>query len=408
MIISELERLYMLKNDLKDSHINDTDLLIECNSKNASHGKILSVCVIGVELVFLIIALLVDYSGARQDFDYHAYIGMYIVLIFISLSYHILLKKYDEENGDSIYQKRYYYITVVFAYLLIVWGMIVSFLDQGLYSNLNALFINLIAVASFFYIRSRESIFLFSSVAIVFMSSIGFFQKDIDILTGHYVNSAVIFVFMGLSSYLSYNVFVSDYLHRRQLQDQIIINHEINEQLNKAVTRLEAMVIEDSLTSLPNRRGLERFIENVEKVYEADQELMTIMMIDIDHFKQYNDYYGHIQGDHALVSVSEVLKAYIMSLSDYMIRFGGEEFLFISIGRNTDTAIELAEKIRQEIEDLEIQNDGTPENNKVTVSIGVINTEVGNSEWINEQILLADKALYQAKEKGRNQVFVGS
>ncbi|OJV65113.1 MAG: hypothetical protein BGO41_00680 [Clostridiales bacterium 38-18] len=391
---------------IDDPMLRTSDFMRERNTKNAAHGKVLAVGVLMFEVVFMIIAIVSRLNGISPSFNYDFYMGMYISLIVVSIVFYGLLKRYDPSRESELYQRNFYRLTVGFGYLFILWGMLVSFADQGMYSNLNALFINLIAIASFLYIAPRNSLFMFAAEAVIFFVFISRFQASTDILLGHYVNSTVIFVFVWLASFLSYNIFTSNYLNKSQLQVQLDVNNEINEQLQDVVDRLEALVIEDSLTGLPNRRGMDKFLKNIVSVYKADQTTISFLMIDIDYFKQYNDHYTHMAGDDTLKRISGKLNEFVTSLNDYVIRFGGEEFLFINVSKSREEMIAIAERMRREIEALEIEHMTSECSSYVTISIGLVTEQSGNLEWINQQISAADKALYKAKELGRNQVYV--
>jgi diguanylate cyclase (GGDEF)-like protein len=209
-----------------------------------------------------------------------------------------------------------------------------------------------------------------------------------------------------LASFLSYNIFTSNYLNKSQLQVQLDVNSEINEQLQDVVDKLEALVIEDSLTGLPNRRGLDKFLRNIVSVYKSEQTTISFLMIDIDYFKQYNDSYTHMAGDDTLKQIGGKLKEFVTSLNDYVIRFGGEEFLFINVSKSKEEMMVIAECMRREIEALKIEHTTSECSSCVTISIGLVTEKSGNLNWINQQISAADKALYKAKELGRNQVYV--
>ena len=383
-----------------------SDFMRERNIKNAAHGKVLAVGVLIFEVVFMIIAILSRANGVSPSFNYNFYMVMYISLIAVSSVFYGLLKRYNPNEASEAYQRKFYRLTVGFGYVFILWGMLVSFADQGLYSNLNALFINLIAIASFLYIAPRNSLIMFASEAVIFFIFISKFQSSMDILLGHYINSTVLFVFVWLASFLSYNIFTSNYLNKSQLQVQLDVNSEINEQLQDVVYKLEALVIEDSLTGLPNRRGLDKFLRNIVSVYKTEPTTISFLMIDIDYFKQYNDSYTHMAGDDTLKQISGKLKEFVTSLNDYVIRFGGEEFLFINVSKSKEEMMVIAECMRREVEALKIEHITSECSSYVTISIGLVTETSGNIEWINQQISAADKALYKAKELGRNQVYV--
>jgi len=166
---------------------------------------------------------------------------------------------------------------------------------------------------------------------------------------------------------------------------------------------LEYLTIHDHLTGLLNRRFLEE--EAAKEIARAERYQMPLsfLMIDIDHFKQINDHYGHKTGDAALCALAERLSELIRE-SDYLARFGGEEFLLILPDTTADKALSLAEKLRAQIGEMPI----LPPNEKsltMTVSIGVATFPEHGTDW-ETLYKAADAALYQAKERGRNRVEV--
>ena len=162
----------------------------------------------------------------------------------------------------------------------------------------------------------------------------------------------------------------------------------------------------DQLTNLPNRRSFEEKISLEWARALRDQIPISILMIDVDFFKNYNDTYGHQQGDIALKTVANIFMETIKRPCDFAARWGGEEFTVLLPGTDSPGALEVAEKIRKCVENTEIKNSETLKT-KVTVSIGVYTIAPGGkstsaSHSIDEFVSGADKALYEAKEKGRN------
>ena len=134
--------------------------------------------------------------------------------------------------------------------------------------------------------------------------------------------------------------------------------------------------------------------------------LFSLLMIDIDHFKDYNDSHGHYSGDIALRKIAESIDKSLLRETDLAARFGGEEFVVLLPATDTTAALAIAEGIRMNIKSLRIQHDASDATSLVTVSIGVATLQ---AELLNKTDLLkqADKALYIAKQAGRNccQVF---
>jgi diguanylate cyclase (GGDEF)-like protein len=159
----------------------------------------------------------------------------------------------------------------------------------------------------------------------------------------------------------------------------------------------------DRLTGVANRRRFEEVLA-LEWSRAARSELpLSLLIIDIDHFKLLNDRYGHIRGDECLVIAVQALSACLSQPAELLARYGGEEFVAILPGADSRTAFTIAERMRASIEALEIANEDAP-SERMTVSIGVVSNTFG--EMLSESTLfaLADKALYEAKGRGRNRV----
>ncbi|ATM07299.1 GGDEF domain-containing protein [Raoultella planticola] len=152
----------------------------------------------------------------------------------------------------------------------------------------------------------------------------------------------------------------------------------------------------DPLTGLYNRRGLQNRLDTLLAVSDSDHH---VLLLDIDHFKAYNDHYGHMMGDQALIQVSAAIRNAVRS-RDIVARFGGEEFMVLLTNSTTEAASLAAERIRQQVYDLKIPhmfNESVATN--VTISIGM--TPLMDSD-IDGALKRADTALYEAKGQGRN------
>lgn len=154
----------------------------------------------------------------------------------------------------------------------------------------------------------------------------------------------------------------------------------------------------DSLSTLYNRRFLHsEFIEKIQCHYTPDQHL-SLIMVDLDHFKQVNDTFGHLEGDKLIMHIADIIKTEIRD-NDFAFRYGGEEFLIV-LDSNINKAKEVAENIRIKYADSNYQIDGVAL--QKSTSIGVVDYQPKDSFELAVDI--ADKALYRAKNTGRNQV----
>ena len=161
----------------------------------------------------------------------------------------------------------------------------------------------------------------------------------------------------------------------------------------------------DTLTELPNRRSFDQHLHNEWKRAVREKTPMSVLMVDVDHFKNYNDKYGHPQGDAALRSVADAFRRNMKRPADFSARWGGEEFVALLARTDGEGAMIVAELVRETVEQTEIPcKDGTI--SKVTISIGV-NTQIPKREdLISDFVSRADTALYAAKNAGRNKVCV--
>jgi len=175
-----------------------------------------------------------------------------------------------------------------------------------------------------------------------------------------------------------------------------------NLQLAQLAQKLEEQVRTDMLTGLANRLA---FDQHASLEFERSRRFLmpaSLLMIDIDHFKQINDRYGHEAGDRCLKRLGEILRKAVR-VTDLAARYGGEEFVILLAGSDATTAEEKAEQIRQMVEVAQLPIDGTPIH--VTVSIGVASFLPEDAGWTNA-LHRADKALYHAKNSGRNRVIL--
>ena len=162
----------------------------------------------------------------------------------------------------------------------------------------------------------------------------------------------------------------------------------------------------DALTGLANRRSFEAFLRSAQIAAMETGEPLSILMIDIDHFKNFNDSYGHQVGDQVLRLVARVLQDSVCE-GDLAARFGGEELMAVLPGANLDVCADVAERFRRRIAEARLTRRATGEEiSSVTVSIGVAQFRLAESAEV--MIERCDRALYQAKRSGRNRTITES
>lgn len=185
--------------------------------------------------------------------------------------------------------------------------------------------------------------------------------------------------------------------------NSLLSDHEHKKELIAANEILVNLSHVDALTSVSNRRNFDRVLNDEWKRAARHQRPMTLLMIDVDHFKQFNDCHGHLAGDDCLKAVAATLKQQLKRPGDLLSRYGGEEFSIILPNAADDSSV-VAESCRSAIEQLAIDVGADNAVVHVTISIGAAYAvpQAGGSP--DSLLQLADQALYQAKQKGRNQV----
>lgn len=174
--------------------------------------------------------------------------------------------------------------------------------------------------------------------------------------------------------------------------------------LNRAYAIIQRQAIYDALTGIPNRQ---HFAEHIVKEYSRSsrtKESLAVIMCDIDHFKAYNDTYGHDSGDKCLKKVAQTIKHSLVRPGDFCARYGGEEFVIILADTSHKGAMHVAERIRFNIIKLQITHEKSHPLQLVTLSPGIATTADQPTNSYEDLLKNADTALYKAKRKGRNRV----
>jgi diguanylate cyclase (GGDEF)-like protein len=172
-------------------------------------------------------------------------------------------------------------------------------------------------------------------------------------------------------------------------------------------TRLISQLAQhDTLTGTKNRRVFDQHLANFWPQAVAERRTIAILLIDVDHFKAYNDHYGHQAGDRSLRRIAECLQPVVRSPLDVLARYGGEEFVAMLFDVNIDQAIAIADRVRNSVHELGIEHAGSRTSATITISIGVAVIEPSPTRTPHGALQLADQALYAAKVSGRNRVRV--
>lgn len=189
---------------------------------------------------------------------------------------------------------------------------------------------------------------------------------------------------------------------------QFVVSHLDITKRKLAELGLEELAVRDGLTGIANRRRLDAFLADTWRRAARGQQPTSLLLLDIDHFKRFNDRYGHMAGDDCLRGIGRALTAFARRPDDLAARFGGEEFCLVLGDTSGPQAKAVADKLCGAIEALAIPHDGNSAGRFVTASIGVATAVPAGDGGTTPGSLLraADAALYSAKKQGRNRVCV--
>ncbi|MCM1989511.1 diguanylate cyclase [Oceanirhabdus seepicola] len=243
-------------------------------------------------------------------------------------------------------------------------------------------------------------------IPIIFVTAISKEKKSI--FKGYEVG-AVDYLFKPIDPLIlrsKVNIFKELYLQRRLIED---IAEELENKiveltnLKEEKCKLEDISLEDFLTGTYNRRGIDRMLKMHWRNCSRYEMPLSVIMLDLDNFKKYNDMYGHIQGDEVLKKVASSIKGTLGRSEDFAGRYGGEEFLVVLPNTSLDGAIIIADRINNKLKELSIKHENNDANGYVTVSMGIASIFPKNHMNMEGIIKHADEMLYKAKENGKNQ-----
>ncbi len=179
---------------------------------------------------------------------------------------------------------------------------------------------------------------------------------------------------------------------------------ERTEQLEKANSELKKISNTDGLTGISNRRYFNQQLLSHWRHHQRKKKSISLILCDIDFFKQYNDTYGHLAGDECLKNVAQVIDQSVSRPHDFVARYGGEEFVIILPETDSNGALCVARKLTMAVNDLKIIHTDSRVSPFITLSMGIASTVPDHKGEATMLVLLADKALYQSKKEGRNRI----
>lgn len=361
---------------------------LTCAERILRYHRIMLWIIIGIQLYNMVYVFFYT-NGRLESIASRVYMGLYLFLFLLSLG-GIFLRRFLSKN---LPQKAVLTIRmqILYCFILLVWSVCVTVYDQRVSDNISVYMITALTVSMLVYMTPVQTVLIYGCAQVLLFFVMFVFYSGTKDTYGTNVNTSVISLMA---------VFVCSYryvLDRRRYLEQEDME-EKNRMLNHLANR-------DSLTGLRNRRFLNKDMESLYRSCAQEQSAMTFMMMDIDCFKDYNDTYGHQQGDECLRRLSWRLEQELDEKNEFLIRYGGEEFLYIGAGVDRAEAELKAKRFNEVIRRL-IIGPSEQDRRSVTISIGVCTAHpsLGQAEekaWIS-CIAEADQALYHAKKSGKD------
>jgi diguanylate cyclase (GGDEF)-like protein len=224
--------------------------------------------------------------------------------------------------------------------------------------------------------------------------------------------SKVTGLFVGAVDYITKPFHPEELLARVNVHFKLYqLTRKVAEQatiLQQANQKLQHFADLDGLTQVPNRRRFDQYLLEQWQRLRQKEAPLSLILADVDYFKLYNDRYGHLAGDNCLKQVALAIKCSLPRPDDLVARYGGEEFAIILPDTELASAIQVAEMIHTQVQQLKIVNLDSEINKYITISLGVSSQIPDRQNSPQSLMMAADRALYQAKKQGRNQTVISS
>lgn len=320
------------------------------------------------------------------------YFSLYLLLLVLLVIDLVVLHPY--RRAITLPVRKISTINFFYCLIFCLWSAAVTFQDLQHNVNISVYSFSMIIIAVLFLLKPWQSIIIFGATQILFLCSLPFSPLP-DGQQGVVTNSTIVAFICCCMSFSRYHG------HRRQFTNTRIIVEQ-NKKIQQANLRLSDLLIQDPLTGLYNRRFLTDSLIGQWHDYVRQEQLITVCMLDIDHFKAFNDQYGHQAGDECLQQLAATLRAAVQGRDCYVIRYGGEEFLLVFFGLPVDEVPQAADAVRRRVEGVPIRLADDGAGIPITVSIGVCSATMHAASNLELLIHRADVALYAAKAAGRN------
>jgi diguanylate cyclase (GGDEF)-like protein len=355
---------------------------------NVERSTVYCIVLFFIELLLILFIDLPNIRSSNDDmsWNYQAYLFLHGAIGLLAVIGY-LLGSYVKRKGIGRTSMLHRAAPPVFALLILIVLSVITGLDQTSTGSISAYVPGMLIVSAIILMRHPLNLIVFTTAHGVFVICMIVFQNNSDIMTANLINGSVIYI---ASILISYFVYENTFSHMAK-----------NIFLRQTNESLEYIASHDILTGLPNRRYFHEYMGKEMARMKRFDHRSSLLILDIDHFKSVNDRHGHTAGDDVLKELGSIISSNIREV-DLAARWGGEEFTILLTHVDEKNAYMIANRLREVIESRLFVSEEI--DFSITVSIGLVIIQPDSKFSVDEAIIMADKALYMAKEKGRNRV----
>lgn len=377
----------LLSTSLSDSH--KTEFEIDINRTNIAKAKITAMTFIFLEVMMMVIHCIANKDNLFVA-PYLYYGSMYILMLLVMIAFLAAFTKLGADVPRHIARIRY--AGIFFISLILIWCAGISLLDQLRSGQVIVYVVAIIAVAITPLMSPVTLLLTYLLIHSLFLIAMPYFQESTELLFINSINTTTFVIMSWAIAFMRYKRAIEEFNNRKIMLKK-------NDELQEANQRLEVLSSTDALTGVFNRLSFENRIKDEWNRCKRHSIQLSLIVVDIDLFKEFNDHYGHPAGDCCIKQIAGVLSACARRSSDMVARSGGEEFIILLPQLDEESALKLAERMRHGVEAVDVPHLYSGVSDHVTISLGT-NTIIPTDESsIEEFINNADKALYKAKER---------
>ncbi len=353
-------------------------------------------------LIFIMLAMIlfdmasIGAGEARENYLLFRpwFISLRLLFIVISIIFITMVKL--PEYSELVDKKHHYYM-ISFLTINLVLLAIFTALVQTIRDDISAYLIGIFFTSSFLYLNRRQCNLVYGTALISMGIGTWLVQIDKGIFVYNMINALILTALAWIASQVLYANRIQEYRSQQLIEQQTA-------QLAKSNSYLEQLSYHDALTALPNRRYFEKYLYDEWNRARSQGTSISLLLADIDNFKEVNDNFGHQVGDNYLKEISVCLSSVLSQPNSLVARLGGDEYAVVLPDTDLPAAQDTAYQMLYAVQELnQIKSTNI---DQITISLGVCSSSPSELDSLPDFFTQADNALYRAKEMGRNQVAV--